>query len=82
MLGFAIPAQLNFFSAVERPPQTTRRQEKRDDGGVSRDCRLLVALLCAQFCERHRAWLMANGGWVSAKDAGLVGSLGRAHAAG
>ena len=59
---------------LERPPQTTRRQ-KRDDDGVSRDCRLLVALLCAQFCERHRAWLMANGGWVSAKDAGLVGSL-------
>ncbi|XP_027409795.1 bcl-2-like protein 10 [Bos indicus x Bos taurus] len=50
-------------SLLERPPQTTRRQEKRDDDGVSRDCRLLVALLCAQFCERHRAWLMTNGGW-------------------
>nr|XP_019832570.1 PREDICTED: bcl-2-like protein 10 [Bos indicus] len=56
------PAPAPSTPEAARPPQTTRRQ-KRDDDGVSRDCRLLVALLCAQFCERHRAWLMANGGW-------------------
>lgn len=32
--------------------------------------------LCAQFCERHRAWLMANGGWVSKEGRGAGGQPG------
>lgn len=58
---------------LERPPREVRRRKKTENEDVSRDCRFLVALLCAQLSGRHRAWLMANGGWVSAAGAGTRG---------
>ncbi|XP_057576780.1 bcl-2-like protein 10 [Hippopotamus amphibius kiboko] len=48
---------------LERSPQGARRGKKMENDDVSKDCRLLVALLCAQLSGQHRAWLMANGGW-------------------
>uniref|UniRef100_A0A8D1N411 Bcl-2-like protein 10 n=1 Tax=Sus scrofa TaxID=9823 RepID=A0A8D1N411_PIG len=47
---------------LERHPREACGRKK--EGNVSRDCRLLVALLCAQLSGQHRTWLLANGGWV------------------
>uniref|UniRef100_A0A8D1ITC0 Bcl-2-like protein 10 n=1 Tax=Sus scrofa TaxID=9823 RepID=A0A8D1ITC0_PIG len=47
---------------LERHPREACGRKKKE-GNVSRDCRLLVALLCAQLSGQHRTWLLANGGW-------------------
>ena len=54
---------------LERHPREACGRKKKE-GNVSRDCRLLVALLCAQLSGQHRTWLLANGGWVSVGTGG------------
>ncbi|XP_013848439.1 bcl-2-like protein 10 isoform X2 [Sus scrofa] len=60
---------------LERHPREACGRKKKE-GNVSRDCRLLVALLCAQLSGQHRTWLLANGGWVLCSCQVYSNSLG------
>jgi Bcl-2-like protein 10 len=48
---------------LERGPSVVAEWKTRHE--VARDCPRLVALLCARLVGQHRAWLEAQGGWVS-----------------
>uniref|UniRef100_A0A2K5F974 Bcl-2-like protein 10 n=1 Tax=Aotus nancymaae TaxID=37293 RepID=A0A2K5F974_AOTNA len=58
---------------LERGPLVTARWKKwgfqsrlkEPEGDVARDCQRLVALLSSRLVGQHRAWLEAQGGWVS-----------------
>nr|XP_012618913.1 bcl-2-like protein 10 [Microcebus murinus] len=66
---------------LERGPRVTawwrkwdlKPQLKEGDPEVARDCQRLVALLSAWLAGQHRAWLQAQGGWVSASLRGDFG---------
>lgn len=58
---------------LERPPLGTyltltpgQEQDLEWKTNVDEDCQHLVALLCSRLTGRHRAWLEAHDGWVSA----------------
>lgn len=59
---------------LERGPQDTCEPQTRDE--IALDCQRLVALLCAQLVGRHRAWLEAQGGWVSTTRHGPTSTEG------
>lgn len=49
---------------LERGPHlTTTRWQRRNE--IARDCQRLVTLLCTRLTGQYRAWLQAQGGWVS-----------------
>ncbi|XP_017741598.1 PREDICTED: bcl-2-like protein 10 isoform X1 [Rhinopithecus bieti] len=60
---------------LEREPLVTAWWKKRSfqprlkeqEGDVARDCQRLVALLSSRLTGQHRAWLQAQGGWVSTR---------------
>ncbi|XP_021796258.1 bcl-2-like protein 10 isoform X2 [Papio anubis] len=60
---------------LEREPLVTAWWKKRSfqprlkeqEGDVARDCQRLVALLSSRLAGQHRAWLQAQGGWVSTR---------------
>ncbi|PNJ54973.1 bcl-2-like protein 10 isoform X1 [Pongo pygmaeus] len=60
---------------LERGPLVTARWKnwgfqprlKEQEGDVARDCQRLVALLSSRLVGQHRAWLQAQGGWVSTR---------------
>ncbi|KAK2103710.1 hypothetical protein P7K49_017566 [Saguinus oedipus] len=72
---------------LERGPLVTARWKKwgfqsrlkEPEGDVARDCQRLVALLSLRLVGQHRAWLEAQGGWVSTeRDTGRDRQLGTA----
>uniref|UniRef100_A0A2K6TIT7 Bcl-2-like protein 10 n=1 Tax=Saimiri boliviensis boliviensis TaxID=39432 RepID=A0A2K6TIT7_SAIBB len=60
---------------LERGPLVTARWKKwgfqsrlkEPEGDVARDCQRLVGLLSSRLVGQHRAWLEAQGGWVSTR---------------
>lgn len=62
---------------LERPPPSHARRRKQWEASVAWECQGLVALLCDWLTVRHRAWLEAQGDWVSgARDPGRDGRSG------
>uniref|UniRef100_A0A2K5RIU7 Bcl-2-like protein 10 n=1 Tax=Cebus imitator TaxID=2715852 RepID=A0A2K5RIU7_CEBIM len=68
---------------LERGPLVTARWKKwgfqsrlkEPEGNVSRDRQRLVGLLSSRLVGQHRAWLEAQGGWVSTRR-GTRGGMG------
>ncbi|XP_059771178.1 bcl-2-like protein 10 [Balaenoptera ricei] len=60
---------------LERPPPGARRRKKTENEDVSRDCRFLVALLCAQLSGRQ-GWILSFLPMLIAAILGKTAGLG------